>query len=225
MNSLVLCSSFYLLECAKYSGGKKNWWDCYIKNIFKSSVFRPTSLLVPAGIRNWIWKTPSMINELTSVTSPNQIFWIYFLVHLQNWGDCEIPVACSGARAFPINSSGTQGVTGWGESCCTRADHLLATWAGICIMVLMALNCKEEPETSSNLPSTFALPKSPAWGSFFLCTLMDYAWSLPSNASCPWTGKSRSKKPLQSTSRWWMLIVSYSLITRGKWFLTGNQLP
>lgn len=38
-----------------------------------------------------------MINELTSVTSPNQIFWIYFLVHLQKWGDCEIPLAGFGA--------------------------------------------------------------------------------------------------------------------------------
>lgn len=34
-------------------------------------------------------RTTSMTNELTSLTSANQIFWIYFLVHLRNWGDCE----------------------------------------------------------------------------------------------------------------------------------------
>lgn len=39
----------YLSECAKYSRGKKYQCNCYIKNFFKSAVFRPTSLLVPAG--------------------------------------------------------------------------------------------------------------------------------------------------------------------------------
>lgn len=63
-----------------------------------------------------------MVNELTSATSPNQIFWIYFLVHLRNWRSCKIHVLCQ-----PVKSSGTWASDSRRASCCTAADPPLAT--------------------------------------------------------------------------------------------------
>lgn len=57
-------------------------------------------------------RTTSMINGLTSVTCPNQIFWIYFLVHLQSWGDCKTHMVC---QAFQQTAQAHERVTA-GES-------------------------------------------------------------------------------------------------------------
>lgn len=92
-----------------------------------------------------------MINELTSVTSPNQIFWIYFLVHLQTGEIVKFPWHALGP-AFPINSSGTQGVTGVGKKLLykSRSPVNNLSWN----LLDAALNCKEEPKNGSNSPTT-----------------------------------------------------------------------
>lgn len=91
--------------------------------LYKEELFQGCSLQTyPSAdaYRSWqtaYERTTSVINELTSVTSPDQIYWIYFLVHLWNWRDCKIDMACCGP-ACPTNSSCTgvsdsRGASSW----------------------------------------------------------------------------------------------------------------
>lgn len=103
---------------------EKNQCNCYIKDVFRSAVFRSTDLLLPARSYQIAYeRTTPMTKELISLTSANQIFWINFLVHLWNWGGCEYCLSCCGL-ASPTNNSGTWASDSRRASCCAKLLQL-----------------------------------------------------------------------------------------------------
>lgn len=119
--------SYLLNKLNIQEGGKKS-----VQLLYKEELFQGCSLQTHPSAdacRSWqtaYERTTSMINELASVTSPNQIYWIYFLVHLWNWRDCKIHMGCCGP-AFPTNRSCTGVSDSRRAGCCTTADHWLTT--------------------------------------------------------------------------------------------------